>query len=317
GRACLKIIADTKDLELVAINDLMPIENAAYLLGHDSIYGRYQGNVKVEGNKLYVNDKELLFFNEADPSKLPWKALAIDIVIESTGRFTKREDAANHIAAGAKRVIISGPTKSLHTPTVVYGVNSSDATTDVFSIGSCTTNNIGPIIEILGRRLGIQKAILNTIHAYTASQTAVDAPSKRDFRMGRSAAINLTPATTGAAIAITKALPNYQGKFDGIAIRTPVAIGSISDITFIASRATSPEEVNQLLKEEALTERYREVVLASDEPLVSTDIIKSPFATIIDLQMTRVVGGDLVKVMAWYDNEWGFSNQMKRQILAL
>lgn len=317
GRACLKIIIDTPELEVAAVNDLMPVENAAYLLSHDSIYGLYPGDVRVENDALLVNNKRILFYNENDPANLPWERLGIDIVIESTGKFTNREDAEKHILAGAKKVIISGPTKSMNTPTVVYGVNTADAITDIFSIGSCTTNNIGPIIEIMGRRLGIKKAILNTIHAYTASQPSVDSPSKRDFRMGRSAAVNLTPASTGAAIAITKALPDYTGRFDGIAIRTPVAIGSISDVTFLAMKETTKEEVNRILTEEAATKRYEQVVTALNAPLVSTDIIKSPFATIIDLQMTRIVDGDLVKIMAWYDNEWGFSNQMQRQILWL
>jgi glyceraldehyde 3-phosphate dehydrogenase len=317
GRAALKIIINTPELELVAINDLMSLENATYLLTHDSIYGRFEGSVLMHKNHLHVNDKKILFFSEKEPAKLPWKDLDIDVVIESTGLFTKREDAQNHIAAGAKRVVLSGPTKSKGTPTVVYGVNSDDGHTDIFSCGSCTTNNIGPIIEILGRRLGIKKAILNTIHAFTASQTLVDAPSKREPRMGRSAAINLAPGTTGAAIAITKALPQYEGRFDGIAIRTPVAIGSISDVTFIAERATTPEEINQIFVEEAATDRYKQVVTTTTEPLVSQDVIKNPFPSIIDLEMTRVVDGDLVKVMSWYDNEWGFTNQMIREILYL
>jgi glyceraldehyde 3-phosphate dehydrogenase len=317
GRAALKIIINTPELELVAINDLMSLENATYLLTHDSIYGRFEGSVLMHKNHLHVNDKKILFFSEKEPAKLPWKDLDIDVVIESTGLFTKREDAQNHIAAGAKRVVLSGPTKSKGTPTVVYGVNSDDGHTDIFSCGSCTTNNIGPIIEILGRRLGIKKAILNTIHAFTASQTLVDAPSKREPRMGRSAAINLAPGTTGAAIAITKALPQYEGRFDGIAIRTPVAIGSISDVTFIAERATTPEEINQIFVEEAATDRYKQVVTTTTEPLVSQDVIKNPFPSIIDLEMTRVVDGDLVKVMSWYDNEWGFNNQMIREILYL
>ena len=314
GRATLKIIMDTPNLEIVAVNDLMNIENAAYLLMQDSIYGKYQGTVTVEEKQLLINRKKIFFSSEKDPAKLPWKALDIDTVIESTGLFTKREEAEKHIAAGASTVIISGPTNSKDTPTVVHGVNTEDGKTSIFSCGSCTTNNIGPIIEILGRRLGIKKAILNTVHGYTASQTLVDSPSKRELRMGRSAAINLVPASTGAAIAITKALPQYDGLFDGIAIRTPVAIGSISDITFIAERTTTREEINQIFIEEAASDRYKLVIAVSNDPLVSTDIIKSPFAAIIDLEMTRVVAGDLVKVMAWYDNEWGFSNQMVRQM---
>jgi glyceraldehyde 3-phosphate dehydrogenase len=318
GRAALKVIMDTPGLEVVAINDLMSLENAVYLLTYDSIYGKYEHSAAVHEDHLHVNRKVITFFNEKDPAQLPWKALEVDVVIECTGLFTNREYAYKHITAGARKVIISGPTNSRDTPTVVYGVNTEDGNkSNVFSCGSCTTNNIGTIIEILGRRLGIRKAILNTVHAFTASQSLVDAPSRREPRMGRSAAINLAPASTGAAIAITKALPQYEGRFDGIAIRTPVAIGSISDVTFISNRSTTREEVNNIFLEEATTDRYNEVVTTSDADLVSSDIIKSPFATIIDLEMTRVVDGDLVKVLAWYDNEWGFTNQMVRQILAL
>lgn len=317
GRASLKVIMNTPGLEVVAVNDLMTLENAAYLLNYDSIYGRYDGRVEVHENHIHVNNKKVLFISEKDPAKLPWKDFDIDIVIESTGFFTKRDDAQKHLSAGARRVVLSGPAKSENIPTVVYGVNPEDGNTDIFSCGSCTTNNIGPIIEILGRRLGIKKAILNTVHAFTASQTLVDAPSKREPRMGRSAAINLAPGTTGAAIAITKALPEYEGRFDGIAIRTPVAIGSISDVTFIAERATTREEINRIFMEEAATERYKYVVTITSDPIVSQDIVKNPFASIIDLDMTRVVDRDLVKVMSWYDNEWGFTNQMVREILYL
>ncbi|HEY9364500.1 MAG TPA: erythrose-4-phosphate dehydrogenase, partial [Chitinophagaceae bacterium] len=219
-----------------------------------------------------------------------------------------------HILAGAATVVISGPTKSADTPTVVHGVNTQDGKINIFSCASCTTNNVSPILEIIGRRIGIKKAILNTIHAYTASQSIVDGPSKKKPRMGRAAAMNLVPASTGAAIATIKTLPQFDGKFDGVAIRTPVVVGSISDITFVADRATTAKEINDILKEEAATDRYKEIVSVTNEPLVSTDIIQSPFAAIIDMEMTRVVDGDLVKIMAWYDNEWGFTNQMIRQI---
>ncbi|MDQ2656319.1 MAG: type I glyceraldehyde-3-phosphate dehydrogenase, partial [Bacteroidota bacterium] len=235
-------------------------------------------------------------------------------VIESTGFFTNREDAEKHIHAGAKTVVISGPTKSKDTPTVVHGVNTSDGKTAIFSCASCTTNNVAPVVEILDRRIGIKKAILNTIHAYTASQALVDAPSKKDLRMGRAGAVNLIPSSTGAAIATAKALPQMEGKFDGVSIRTPVPVGSMSDITLIAARNTTPEEINTILLEESKTPRYKSVLQVSDEPLVSSDIVKSAFASIVDSRLTRVVDGDLVKVMAWYDNEWGFTNQMIRQI---
>lgn len=314
GRASLKIIMDTPGLEVVAVNDLMSIENAAYLLRYDSVYGKYEYKVNADADYLHVSNKKIVFISEKDPAKLPWKDLKIDIVIESTGFFTNREDAEKHIQAGAKTVVISGPTKSKNTPTVLHGVNTQDGKTSVFSCASCTTNNIGPIIEIIDRRIGIKKAVLNTVHAYTASQTLVDAPSKREPRMGRAAAVNLAPASTGAAIATTKALPQLEGKFDGVAIRTPVPVGSISDITFISARNTSVEEINNVLVEESKTKRYELVLSVSDEPLVSADIIQSPFAAVVDLEMTRVVDGDLVKIMAWYDNEWGFTNQMIRQI---
>jgi glyceraldehyde 3-phosphate dehydrogenase len=314
GRASLKVIMDTPGLEVVAINDLLTIENAVYLLKYDSVYGIYNKEVSSNGDVLQIGDKKIKYLSVKNPADLPWKDLQVDTVIESTGLFTNREDAEKHIYAGAKRVVISGPTKSVDTPTVVHGVNTQDGKVAIFSCASCTTNNISPLIEILGRRIGIKKAILNTIHAYTASQSLVDGPSKKKPRMGRAAAMNLVPATTGAAIATIKALPKYQGKFDGIAIRTPIVVGSISDITFVAERPTSAEEINQVLKEEAATDRYKKVVSVSDEPLVSTDIIQRTFASIVDAEMTRVVDGDLCKIMAWYDNEWGFTNQMIRQI---
>ncbi len=317
GRAALKVIMETPELELVAINDLMSLENAAYLLKYDSVYGKYEHKITVHNNHLHVNDKKIVFVSEKDPAKLPWTALNIDVAIESTGLFTNREDAEKHIHAGAKTVVITGPTKSKDTPTVVHGVNTEDGKTNIFTCGSCTTNNIAPLMEILGRRLGVKKAILNTTHAFTASQTLVDAPSKRELRMGRAAALNLSPASTGAAIAVTKALPQFEGKFDGIAVRTPVPTGSISDITFIAARNTSVEEINNILKEESKSERYKLVVDVTTDPIVSSDMVKNPFAAVVDLEMTRVVDGDLVKVMAWYDNEWGFTNQMIRQIKVL
>ena len=315
GRAALKLIFETDDLEVVAINDLMSVENAAYLLKYDSNYGKYAKDVKFEGDSLFVGDKEINYSSLRNILELPWKALNVDVVIESTGIFTNSADAEGHILAGAKAAVISGPTKD--TPTVVYGVNTTDDKTLVFSCASCTTNNISPVIEILGRRLGIKKAILNTIHGYTASQSLVDAPSKKEPRMGRAAGLNLAPAATGAAIATTKVLPQYAGKFDGVAIRVPVPVGSISDITFIAERPTTVEEINQILSEEATTERYKKVIAVTNEPLVSTDIIGSAFASTVDLEMTRVVDGDLVKIMAWYDNEWGFTNQMIRQIQSI
>jgi len=315
GRAALKIITDTPDQEVVGINDLMSIENAVFLLQRDSIYGKYEKAVSFNNDTIFIEGKAIQYTTIKDPSELPWKSLDVDVVIESTGFFTNKPDAEKHLKAGAKFVVISGPTKD--TPTIVHGVNTEQGKVEIFSCGSCTTNNIGPIIEILGRRIGIKKAILNTTHAYTASQTLVDAPSKKEPRMGRAAGLNSAPAATGAAVAVTKALPEFVGKFDGIAVRVPVPIGSISDITFVTQRTTTVEEINAILSEEAQTPRYNKVVEVSHEQLVSSDIIKSTYAATVDLEMTRVVDGDLVKVMAWYDNEWGFTNQMVRQIQVL
>lgn len=317
GRAALKVMMEQPSLEVVAVNDIMSIENAAYLLQYDSVYGKFQHDVKADGEYLVVGDKRIQYLSERDPGKLPWKKLEAEIVIESTGLFTKREDAEKHIHAGAKTVLISAPTKSKDTPTVVHGVNQSNGKVSVFSCASCTTNNVAPVMEILDRRLGVQKAILSTVHAYTASQTLVDAPSRKAPRMGRGGAVNLIPTTTGAAVATAKALPQLDSKFDGISIRTPVPVGSISDITIVAARSTTPDEVNAILLEESQTPRYRNVLLVTNEPLVSSDIIQSPYASIVDAPMTRVVDGDLVKVLAWYDNEWGFTNQMIREILGL
>ena len=317
GRAALKIIIETPGLEVVAVNDIMSIENAAYLFKYDSVYGVFKYEMSIRDPYLLINDKKIQFVSEKEPEQLPWKDLGIDVVIESTGFFTKKEDAEKHIHAGAKYVVISAPSKSKDTPTVLHGVNSLGGKASVFSCASCTTNNIGPVLEIIDRKIGIKKAILNTVHAYTSSQSLIDEPAKKDLRIGRSAAINLVPASTGAAVAATKILPQLDGKFDGIAIRTPVPVGSISDITFVAVKKTSVEEINNILIEESKTDRYKQVLATSSQPLVSSDILHCSYASIVDLNMTRVVDGDLVKIMAWYDNEWGFTNQLIREILLL
>jgi glyceraldehyde 3-phosphate dehydrogenase len=314
GRASLKIILDTPELELVAVNDIASIDNIAYLLKYDSVHGTYEKDVKVDGNNLVVDGKSIPFYSQRNPSDLPWKALDVEIVIESTGFFTKEEDAQKHVDEGAKIVVISGPTSSGGVPTVVHGVNTKDGQSTIFSCASCTTNNISPVIEILGRRIGIKKAIMTTVHANTSSNTSVDAPHKKT-RMGRAGFNNLIPTSTGAATATTKALPECAGIFDGMAIRVPVAIGSVSDIALVTAKKTTKEELNQIFTEEAATERYQNVIRVTNDPIVSSDIIKDPHAAVIDLEMTKVVDGDLVKVLAWYDNEWGFANQMIRQIL--
>ncbi len=317
GRAALKVILDTDGLDVIAVNDIISIENLAYLLKYDTVYGIYEKEVSHEGQTLVVGGTRIKYYTVKNPEELPWKENGIDLVIESTGLFTLREDAEKHITAGAKTVVISAPTKSKDTPTVVHGVNSSDGKVSIFSCASCTTNNISPVVEILDRRIGIKKAIMTTVHAYTASQHIVDGPSKKNFRMGRAGAANLVPTTTGAAIATTKALPALVGKFDGVAIRTPIPVGSISDLTFVTAKSVTVEEVNSIFEEEAKTSRYAKVLAVTNEPIVSSDIIKSPFASTVDLGMTRVVDGDLLKVMTWYDNEWGFTNQMIREILVI
>lgn len=317
GRAALKVILETPELELVAVNDIVSAENIAYLLKYDSVYGIYEKTVSFDEQRLVVDGKKINYSSVRNPEELPWKENEIDVVIESTGLFTTMEGAEKHIKAGAKTVVVSAPTSSVDMPTVVHGVNSENGNTSIFSCASCTTNNISPVVEILGRRIGIKKAIMTTVHAYTANQGIVDGPSKRNFRMGRAGGVNLVPTSTGAAIATTKALPQYIGKFDGVAIRVPIPVGSISDITFVTDRPVTVEEINAIFEEEAKTERYSKVIATTTEPIVSSDIVKSPFASTVDLSMTRVVDGDLLKVMAWYDNEWGFTNQMIRQILEI
>lgn len=317
GRISLKIILDTPELELVAVNDIASIDNIAYLIKYDSVHGTYEKDIQIGENQLAIDGQSITFYSERDPEQLPWEKLGIDIVIESTGVFTKQEDAEKHIKAGAKTVVLSGPSKSPNVPTVVHGVNTEDGHARIFSCASCTTNNISPIMEIIGRRIGIKKAIMTTIHADTVSNRTVDGTHKKDFRMGRSGLNNLIPTTTGAAIATTRAMPWFAGKFDGLAVRVPLAVGSLSDITIVTEKKTSVEEINQILTEEAVTERYQKVFAITNDPIVSSDIIKSPFASIADLKMTKVVDGDLVKILAWYDNEWGFTNQMIRQILEI
>ncbi len=317
GRAALKVILDTPGLELVAVNDIVSIENTAYLIKYDSVYGIYEKELSHDDQNLIIEGKKIKYSSIRNPEELPWKENEVELVIESTGLFTSGEDAERHIKAGARTVVISAPTKSEDTPTVVHGVNSEDGHTSIFSCASCTTNNISPVVEVLGRRIGIKKAIMTTVHAYTASQGIVDGPSKKNPRMGRAGGVNLVPTTTGAAVATTKALPQYAGKFDGVAIRVPIPVGSISDMTFVTEKPVTVEEVNAIFEEEAQTDRYANVLTTTTEPLVSSDIVKSPFASTVDLNMTRVVDGDLLKVMTWYDNEWGFTNQMIRQILEI
>jgi glyceraldehyde 3-phosphate dehydrogenase len=316
GRAILKLALDVPELELVAVNDLADVDNLAYLLRFDTVYGRYAKPVAVEGSSLAVAGRNLQTLRIRDPLELPWKDLGIGLVFECTGALTRREDLEKHVRAGARFVLLSAPSKDEDIPTVVHGVNAAAGTSGIISCASCTTNCITPLVEVIGRRIGFRKAAMTTVHAYTSSQAVVDGPNKR-FRRGRAAGANLVPATTGAALATTRALPEHAGRFDGIAIRAPLPVGSIADLTFVASRNTSVEEVNRILVEEAATERYAGVLGVSRDPLVSSDIIGDSRASVVDLELTKVIDGDLVKIMSWYDNEWGYANQMVREAVSL
>lgn len=315
GRAAFKVLLETPQLEVVGINDLIGNENLAYLLQYDSVYGRYHKKVDFNEGALIVDGKEFPVTHIKDPADLPWKELGADLIFECTGVFTKRADLEKHIQAGASRVMLSAPTKSEEILTVVHGASQNGTDDQIISCASCTTNCITPVIEIIGRHLGLRKAMLTTLHAYTASQSLVDGPNKK-LRRGRAAAVNFVPTSTGAAIATTKALPQYEGLFDGIAIRAPIPVGSIADIVILTERETTVEEVNNIFREEAAGDRYNGVLGVSDAPLVSSDIVQDPRASIIDLEMTQVVGGDMIKVLSWYDNEWGYVNQMVREALA-
>jgi glyceraldehyde 3-phosphate dehydrogenase len=311
GRAALKLAVEQPQLELVAVNEIGSLENMVYLLKHDTAYGRYERHVEAVDGKLVIDGKPLAYLSERDPERLPWANLEVDLVLECTGRFTDREDAEKHLRAGARWVVLSGPTKSPDVPTIIHGVNRPDGQTQIISCASCTTNNITPLVEILDRHFGVEKAVLTTVHAYTATQALVDSPGgAKDLRRGRAAAQNFVPSSTGAATATAKALPAMKGRFDGVSVRGPVVVGSISDVVFVVTRDTTADEVNDVLRQEASSDQYQGILGVADEPLVSADIAKDPRASIVQLDMTRVVGGNLVKVMSWYDNEWGFTNQM-------
>lgn len=316
------------ELEVVAINDLGDAGQFAYLLKYDTVYGRAPFSVEVGEKMLKVDGKEVKIVSEADPTKLPWKDLNIDVVVESTGLFTSYEKAKAHIDAGAKRVVITAPVKDeppegIAGATILVGLNDDKFQgVQITSNASCTTNASSPLMQILHEAIGIEKAVLSTTHGYTASQNLVDGPVKRakgkeDYRDGRAGAHNIVPSSTGAAIAVTKAIPDLTGKFDGISLRVPVIAGSIADVTFIAKRDTSVEEVNEVLKKAATDERWKPVFAVTEEPLVSSDILGESHASIADLAMTRVIGGNLVKVLAWYDNEMGYTHALVEHVVRL
>jgi glyceraldehyde 3-phosphate dehydrogenase len=311
GRNAFKIAFDRSDLEIVAINDLTDTKTLAYLLKHDSNYGAYKYDVGFDEGNIIVNGVSVKVLAEKDPAALPWADLGVELVIESTGRFTEKETAELHLKAGAKRVVISGPTKSDGVDTIVIGANDDkiENATEVISNASCTTNSLGMVMAILDAEFGIEKSMLTTVHSYTASQALQDAPSK-DLREGRNAAENIVPTTTGAAIAVTKTLPQLAGKFDGLSIRVPTPVVSISDVTALLGRDTTVEEINEVFKKAAKDPFYQGILGVSEEPLVSRDYIGNSHSGVVDLLLTKVVGGNLAKVMIWYDNEWGYSNRL-------
>lgn len=324
GRLFLRQAIDNPALEIAVINDLGDAENLAYLFKHDSIYHFFSGDVSIEKsdgvNYLSVSGKKILIIQEKDPAKLPWKDLGIDIVVESTGVFESFEKAKAHLDGGAKRVVMTAPAKDGDGElgqTVLVGINDGELKTcKISSNASCTTNAVSPVIAILSENPGIEKAILNTVHAMTNTQTVVDSAVKgNDFRRGRAAAQNIIPSTTGAAIAVTRVIKELEGKFDGIALRVPVITGSIADITFISKRKTSVEEINEILKRAAGSPRWSGILKISEDQIVSSDIVGEPYGAIVDLRFTKVIDGDLVKVLSWYDNEWGYAAMLVKHVL--
>lgn len=319
GRLFFREAFEKSNMEVIAINDLGDVNNLAYLLKYDTVYRTWNHKVSVSNGNLMVDDKEVKVLQIKDPSLIPWKDLNIDIVLESTGVFESFEKAKAHLDAGAKKVIITAPAKDAECDygrTVLAGVNDVEAYEyPVLSNGSCTTNAAHPVIAALAESIGIEKAVLNTVHAYTATQGIVDGPTRgSDFRRGRAAAQNIVPSTTGAAISVTRAIASLVGKFDGISLRVPTVTGSIVDITFIASRLVTESEVNAALKSASETERWKGILTMADDQLVSSDIIGMTEAAIVDPQFTKVVGGNLVKVLAWYDNEAGYVSTLLRKV---
>lgn len=311
GRNAFKLAFERDDIEVVAINDLTDTKTLAHLLKHDSTYGTYHHDVSYDDNSIFVAGKQIRVLAEKDPALLPWGEFGIDVVIEATGLFVQPEKARAHINAGAKKVVISAPAKGEGAKFIVLGVNEHELTRedDIISNASCTTNCIAPVMAILEREFGIEKSLMTTVHSYTASQRILDAPAK-DLREARSAAENIVPTTTGAAIATAKVIPSLVDKFDGLSVRVPTAVVSLSDITAVLKRNTTKEEINEVFKRAAADPFYQGILTVTEEPLVSMDFKGNSHSSIVDLELTNVVGGNLIKVVAWYDNEWGYSNRL-------
>lgn len=310
GRATFKALLEKNNpqLKIVAINDLTDTATLAYLLKYDSCYGKYAESVDFTKDSLVVAGKKYKILAEKEPEKLPWKNLSIDIVLECTGRFRSKEDAGLHLKAGAKKVILSAPAKGKGINTFVLGVNENKIkkTDKIISNASCTTNCLAPVTEVIRQNFGIKKAMMTTVHSYTADQNLVDGPHK-DLRRARGAALNIIPTSTGAAAAIAETIPSLKGKFDGLSLRVPTPVGSICDIVYVTNKKTDEKKINQVLIKASKSAGLKGIIETSEEPLVSTDIIGNPASAIVDLALTKVIGGDLVKVVAWYDNEWGYS----------
>ena len=311
GRNALKILLERHDVQVVAINDITDAKTMAHLLKHDSSYGTYDKRVGYTDKTIIINTREIPIFAEKDPAKLPWKELEVDVVIESTGLFTKPEDAKAHLRAGAKKVVISAPAKGEGAKTVVLGVNEDvvENSDRIISNASCTTNCIAPIMKILEDEFGIEKAMMTTVHSYTGSQRILDAPAK-DLREARSAGENIVPTTTGASKAAALTIPSLAGKFNGLSIRVPTPVVSLSDITVLLKRDTTKEELTNLFKKMAKEPYYEGIIGVTNEELVSSDFIGDPRSCIVDLPLIDVVGGNMAKIVAWYDNEWGYSNRL-------
>lgn len=318
GRIFFRQAFDHADLDVVAINDLGSLENLAYLLKYDTVYGRYEKEISHKNGILVVDGKEIKVLNEKDPAKLPWKDLGVDIVIESTGVFDSRKLATPHLDVGAKRVIITAPAKDEITPTATPGLLENTKLDKITSNASCTTNAVNPVMAIMLANPGVQKALLTTVHGYTATQGLVDGPDKKgDFRRARAAAQNIVPSTTGAAAATARVLPGLKDKFDGLSLRVPVISGSLIDITFLSVRPTSIEEINNIFREAAAQPQWQGIMTVTEDPIVSSDILRNPHGSIVDLALTRVVDGDLVKVFSWYDNEWGYGAMLLKHALTV
>jgi glyceraldehyde 3-phosphate dehydrogenase (phosphorylating) len=315
GRQAFKIVERTPGLETVAVNDIGDIQNMAYLLKYDTVYRRDLDTIAVEGTNLVVNDTQYPVFAVADPLDLPWGALDVDVVMECTGHFKTAAQAEAHLKAGARAVVVSAPTKGA--PAVVLGINDAILKSGeyrIFSNASCTTNSIAPVMAVLDEVFGVQKALMTTIHSYTADQRLVDSPHK-DFRRGRAAAQNIVPTSTGAARAAGEVLPHLQGIFDGISLRVPTLDVSLSDITVLLGRKTTKEEINATLRKAAASPRFEGILGVTDEPLVSADFVGDAHSSVVDLSLTQVIDGDFVKVFAWYDNEWGYANRLVEGVL--